>query len=127
MEIQVLRADLCDSAPVKKNLARFHVRKTEFSRYVSLCSRLSEVTRLLLELYNTHTPNSLSMEELPPDVSRVLRGGNGAVPGVVPRAGGGEGLYIAPRHTELLYNTVDDASGLLFRGTGHCTEVQQVQ
>ena len=64
------------------------------------------------------------MEELPLDVSRVLRGGNGAVPGVIPHAGGSEGLYIAPRHTELLYNTVDDASGLLYRGTGHCTEVQ---
>ena len=64
------------------------------------------------------------MEELPLDVSRVLRGGNGAVPGVVPRAGGAEGLYIAPRHTELLYDIVDDASRLLFRGTGYCTEVQ---
>ena len=31
--MQDLSADLCDSSPVKKNLARFHVRKTEFSRY----------------------------------------------------------------------------------------------
>ena len=29
MEIQVLRWDSCDSAPMKKSLARFHVRKTE--------------------------------------------------------------------------------------------------
>ena len=54
------------------------------------------------------------MEELPLDMSRILRGGNEVVPGVIPRAGGGEGLYIAPRHTGLLYNTVDDASELLF-------------
>ena len=31
MEIQVLRRDSCDSAPMKKILARFHVQKTEFS------------------------------------------------------------------------------------------------
>ena len=67
------------------------------------------------------------MEELPLCMSRVTLGGNERLPRIVPHAGGGEGLYIAPRHTELLYNTVDDASGLLFRGTGHCTEVQQVQ
>ena len=42
---------------------------------VSLCSGLSEVTRLLLELYNTHTPISLYVEELPLDMSRVLLGG----------------------------------------------------
>ena len=40
---------------------------------VSLYSGLSEVTRLLLELY-TQTPISLCMEELPLDMSRILRG-----------------------------------------------------
>ena len=40
------------------------------------------------------------------------------VPGiVVPHAGGGEGLYIAPRHTEVLLYTVDDAYKPLYRGT----------
>ena len=62
------------------------------------------------------------MEELPLDMSRLLRGGNEVVPGVVPRAGGGEGLYIAPRHTRLLYNTVDDASKPLYRGTVSTTD-----
>ena len=51
-------------------------------------------------------------------------GGNEVVPGVVPRVGGGEGLYIAPRHTGLLFSTVDDIAKTLCRGTGHCTEVQ---
>ena len=57
------------------------------------------------------------MEELPHHMSRVLRGGNEVVPGIVPRAGGGEGLYIAPRHTGLLCYTIDDATESLYRGT----------
>ena len=31
----------------------------------------------------------------------------------VPHAGGGEGLYIAPRHTEVLFATVDDIRSTL--------------
>ena len=57
------------------------------------------------------------MEELPHDLSRVFMGRNEVVPCVVPRAGGGEGLYIAPRHTGLLCYTIDDATKLLYRGT----------
>ena len=37
----------------------------------------------------------------------------------VPHAGGGEGLYIAPRHTEVLFATVDDAHRTLYRYTSH--------
>ena len=57
------------------------------------------------------------MEELSLSLSRVMLGGNEELSGVVPHAGGGEGLYIAPRHTGLLYNTVDDTSKTLCRGT----------
>ena len=35
----------------------------------------------------------------------------------IPHAGGGEGLYIAPRHTGVLFYTVDDAHKALYRGT----------
>ena len=37
----------------------------------------------------------------------------------VPHAGGGEGLYIAPRHTEVQFGTVDDALRTLYRYTSH--------
>ena len=85
---------------------------------VSLCSGVSEVTRLLLELYHAHTHTQVSLEdEEALRESLGISGGKGEVPDVVPRAGGGEGLYIAPRHTGVLCYTVDDAHKTLYRGT----------
>ena len=72
--------------------------------YLSLFRGISGY-KVLLELLHTH--QSLSIEELAFSLSKVELGENEELLGVVPRAGGGAGLYIALRHTGLLCHTVN--------------------
>ena len=66
---------------------------------------------VLLELFHTHRNLSKEGGALSLDV-KGLAGENGVVSGLVvlSRAGGGEGLYIAPHHTGLQCYTVNKAT-----------------